>query len=325
MAKITMVQAINDALSEEMERDKSVLVFGEDSGAAGGVFRVTEGLQEKFGEERCFDTPLAEAAIVGFAIGLATAGFRPIAEMQFMGFMYPGFDQMASHAARMRWRSQGGLTVPMILRMPFGGGVRALEHHSESYETLFAHTPGLQIVIPSGPYNAKGLMKAAIRSNDPVVYLEPKRIYRAVKEEVPEEDYVVEIGKANVVNEGVDVTVVTWGAYFHDVKKVVAKLAGEGVSIELIDLQSISPLDSETILKSVRKTGRLVIVHEAPKTCGVGAEISAICNERAMLYMKAPIVRVTGFDTIMPFLQTEHYYLPSEERIEKGIRDVLQF
>lgn len=323
--KITMVEALNQAMDQEMARDKSVVCFGEDTGFEGGVFRVTAGLQKKHGVERCFDTPLAEIGIIGCGIGMALAGLRPIAEIQFLGFLFPGFQQLISHAARYRKRSQGRHSVPMVIRTPYGGGVHALEHHSESFEAIFAHTPGLKCVMPSSPYEAKGLMVAAIRDPDPVILLEPTRLYRSVREEVPAELYEIPIGQANIVNKGFDITVVAWGAMLHETKPVIAKLANENISVELIDLRSVAPIDFPTIFESVKKTGRLCIVQEGPKTCGIASEISAMCNERMMLHLKAPIMRVTGFDVMMPLLQTEHYYMPTAARIERGIRDVLEF
>lgn len=323
--KIHMVGALNMTLHQEMEKDERVLCFGEDTGFEGGVFRVTVGLQKKFGISRCFDTPLAEAGIIGFAIGLALGGFRPVAEIQFMGFLYEGFNQLASHASRYRNRSRGQFSIPLVIRMPYGSGVKALEHHSESFEAIIAHIPGLKCVMPSGPYDAKGLLIAAIRDPDPVIFLEPTRAYRAIKEDVPLDEYSIPLGKANIVNSGTDVSLVAWGAMVYDCKKVAAKLAAENISVELIDMRTVAPLDIPTILDSIKKTGRLVIAHEAPRTCGIGAEISAMCNERGMLFLKAPIVRVTGFDIVMPLSQTEHYYMPNDIRIEKAIRDVVTF
>ena len=324
MSKMTMIQAINFALKQEMERDKNVLVLGEDVGVNGGVFRATEGLLEKFGEKRVMDTPLAESSIAGVSIGMAVSGLKPVAEMQFSGFSYLAFHQLESHAARLRWRSQGGLHVPLVVRMPYGGGVRALEHHSESREAYFAHTPGLKMVIPSGPRNARALLASAIRDPDPVIFFEPKAIYRAFREEVPEEEELLPIGKAQVVREGKDLTLISYGAMLRRTLEAAEQLAEEGVESEVIDLLTISPLDHETFAESVRKTGRAVIVHEAPRSFGPGAEISARLMEKSFWYLEAPIKRVTGFDTIMPLLAYEQDYLPSVERILQAARETLQ-
>lgn len=322
---LNIVQAVNQALMNEMENDKTVVVYGEDVGLEGGVFRATVGLQEKFGKDRAFDTPLAESAIVGTAVGMAINGLKPVVEMQFMGFSYPAFNQIISHVARMRNRSRGRFTLPMVIRAPYGGGIRALEHHSESTEALYAQIPGLKVVIPSTPYDAKGLLIAAIRDPDPVLFLEPKRIYRAFKQDIPEEAYVLPIGKAKIVEEGEDVTIVTWGAMVRDVQKASEMVKAKGISPEIIDLRTIAPMDRETIIESVKKTGRVVVVHEAPKTLGVGAEIISIINEKAFLYLEAPPTRVTGFDTIFPLPRGEKHYIPSPERIVKAIEDVVKF
>lgn len=322
---LNIVQAVNQALMNEMENDKTVVVYGEDVGLEGGVFRATVGLQEKFGKDRAFDTPLAESAIVGTAVGMAINGLKPVVEMQFMGFSYPAFNQIISHVSRMRNRSRGRFNLPMVIRAPYGGGIRALEHHSESTEALYAQIPGLKVVIPSTPYDAKGLLIAAIRDPDPVLFLEPKRIYRAFKQDIPEEAYVLPIGKAKIVEEGEDVTIVTWGAMVRDVQKASEIVKAKGISTEIIDLRTISPMDRETIIESVKKTGRVVVVHEAPKTLGVGAEIISIINEKAFLYLEAPPTRVTGFDTIFPLPRGEKHYIPSPERIAKAIEDVVKF
>lgn len=322
---LNIVQAVNQALMNEMENDKTIVVYGEDVGLEGGVFRATVGLQEKFGKDRAFDTPLAESAIVGTAVGMAINGLKPVVEMQFMGFSYPAFNQIISHVARMRNRSRGRFTLPMVIRAPYGGGIRALEHHSESTEALYAQIPGLKVVIPSTPYDAKGLLIAAIRDPDPVLFLEPKRIYRAFKQDIPEEAYVLPIGKAKIVEEGKDVTIVTWGAMVRDVQKASEMVKAKGISPEIIDLRTIAPMDRETIIESVKKTGRVVVVHEAPKTLGVGAEIISIINEKAFLYLEAPPTRVTGFDTIFPLPRGEKHYIPSPERIAKAIEDVVKF
>lgn len=323
--KLNIVQAVNQALMNEMELDKTVVVYGEDVGVEGGVFRATVDLQNKFGEDRAFDAPLAESAIVGTAVGMAINGLKPVVEMQFMGFSYPAFNQIISHVARMRNRTRGKYTVPMVIRAPYGGGIRALEHHSESTEAIYAQIPGLKVVIPSTPYDAKGLLIAAIRSGDPVMFLEPKRIYRAFKQEVPEEAYEIPLGKARIVEEGEDVTIVAWGAMVRDVQKASELVKEKGINPEIIDLRTISPIDRETIIESVKKTGRLIVVHEAPKTLGVGSEIIAIANEKAFLYLEAPPTRVAGFDTIFPLPKGEMHYIPSPERIAKTIEDVVKF
>jgi len=325
MAKSNMVEAINRGLMEEMERDSSVMVLGEDVGREGGVFRVTDGLQSRFGAERVVDTPLAESGIVGVALGLAVKGFKPVAELQFMGFLPPALDQVISHVSRIRNRSRGRYTCPMVIRMPYGGGIHAPEHHSESIEAMLAHIPGIKVVIPSTPHDAKGLIVSAIRDPDPVLFLEPKRVYRAIKEEVPDEEYTVPIGEARVVREGDDVTVISWGAMVREALHAAEKVKGEGVNAEVIDLRTISPLDDETIVTSVKKTGRAVIVHEAARTCGFGAEIIARINEKALLSLEAPVERVTGFDTVFPLYKMEHHYLPGPERILRGIREVMAF
>jgi pyruvate dehydrogenase E1 component beta subunit len=325
MAKRNLVEAINSGLMAEMEKDPSVVVLGEDVGKEGGVFRVTDGLQAKFGADRVFDTPLAESGIIGVSIGMAVKGLRPVAEIQFEGFLHPAMDQIMNHAARIRNRSRGRYTCPMVIRSPWGGGIHAPEHHSESPEALFAHTPGIKVVIPSSPYDAKGLIISAIRDPDPVLFFEPKRIYRAVKEEVPDGDYTVPIGKAKVIREGSDLTIISWGAMVREVLRAAEEAEKEGIKAEVIDLRTISPLDDETYLESVRKTGRAVVVHEAPPTCGVGAEIIARINEKALLSLQTPVVRVTGFDTVMPLLKLENHFLPSPERILRGIRKVMNF
>jgi pyruvate dehydrogenase E1 component beta subunit len=325
MAKRNLVEAINSGLMAEMEKDPSVVVLGEDVGREGGVFRVTEGLQAKFGANRVFDTPLAESGIIGVSIGMAVKGLRPVAEIQFEGFLHPAMDQIMNHAARIRNRSRGRFTCPLVIRSPWGGGIHAPEHHSESPEALFAHTPGIKVVIPSSPYDAKGLIISAIRDPDPVLFFEPKRIYRAIKEEVPDGEYTVPIGKAKVIREGSDLTIISWGAMIREVLRAAETAEKEGFKAEVIDLRTISPMDDETFLESVRKTGRVVIVHEAPPTCGVGAEIIARINEKALLSLQAPVVRVTGFDIVMPLFKLENHYLPSPERILSGIRKAMHF
>lgn len=325
MAKMTMVQALNLALEQEMEQDEKVVVLGEDVGVDGGVFRVTEGLIEKYGEERVMDTPLAESGIVGMSIGMAVYGMKPVAEIQFSGFSYLAFHQLESHAARMRWRSRGGFTVPMVLRMPYSGGVRALEHHSESREAYYAHTPGLKMVIPSTPRNARSLLVSAIRDPDPVVFFEPKVSYRAFREEVPEEQETLEIGKAEIVREGKDLTMISYGSMMRPTLEAADRLKeDDGVEAEVIDLLTIAPLDFETFTESARKTGRVVVVNEAPRSFGPAAEIISRLNERSFWYLEAPIKRVTGFDTIMPLFAYEKEYLPDADRILRGAREVLE-
>lgn len=322
MANITMVEALNLALHQEMKKDKTVIVLGEDVGVDGGVFRVTQGLIENYGEDRVVDTPLSEAGILGTSVGLSVYGMKPVAEIQFSGFIYPGFDHIISHAARMRTRSRGQFSCPMVMRTPYCGGIRALEHHSESMEALYAHIPGLKVVIPSNPYDAKGLMVSAIRDPDPVLFLEPKRIYRAIKNEVPEKEYTVPIGKANIVQEGNELTLIAWGAMVREAMNVAQAV---DISCEVIDLRTISPMDTEAIITSVKKTGRCIIIHEAPRSGGWGAEISAQIMEKAITSLKAPVKRVTGFDTIFPLYQLENDYLPSKEKIIKAIEEVMQF
>lgn len=318
MANLTLVQAINLALVQEMEADGRVMLLGEDIGKNGGVFRVTEGLQERFGENRVVDTPLAESGIMGSAIGLAVGGMRPVAEIQFEGFLGPAYDQLVNHAARYRTRSRGAVTVPLTVRVPVGGGIHAPELHSDSPEAIYAHTPGIKVVMPASPYDAKGLLISAIRDPDPVLFFEPKRIYRAFREEVPEDEYTIPIGQAKIVEAGDDVTVVSWGAMVVDCLKAMDELP-EDLSVELIDLRTIYPLDIECIVESVKKTGRCVVVHEAPKTAGFGAEIAALVMERCFLNLEAPVQRVAGFDTFMPYYKLELEYLPSVQRIAEAI------
>ncbi len=325
MPKRNLVEAINRGLMEEMERDPAVVILGEDVGREGGVFRVTDGLQERFGADRVIDTPLAESGIVGTAFGMAVKGLRPVAEIQFEGFLAPAMDQIMSHIARIRTRSRGRFTSPLVIRSPFGGGIHAPEHHSDSPEAIFIHTPGIKVVIPASPYDAKGLIKAAIRDADPILFFEPKRIYRAIKEEVPDEDYTVPIGKAKVLREGEDLTLISWGAMVRESLRAAEMVEKEGVKAEVIDLRTLSPLDEETFLTSVRKTGRAVVVQEAPRTCGLGAEISARIQETSLLSLEAPVERITGFDTVVPLLKLENHYLPTPERIVRGIRKVMAF
>jgi pyruvate dehydrogenase E1 component beta subunit len=323
--QMNLVEAINNALMLEMQKDKTVIVLGEDVGIDGGVFRVTQGLLEKFGKERVFDTPLAESGIIGTSIGLAINGFKPVAEIQFDGFTFPAFDQLISHAARMRNRSRGRFTIPMVLRFPYSGGIRAPEHHSESPEVLFAHIPGLKVVIPSTPFDAKGLLIASIRDPDPVVFMEPKKVYRAIKQDVPLEHYALPLGQALVAEEGTDVSLISFGAMMKIARQAIELLKKENISIELIDLRTISPLDEKTIIESVEKTGRCVILQEAPRSFGVSSHISAIINENALLSLKAPILRVTGFDVTMPLAKLEEDFLPNEARVIKAVRDVMKY
>lgn len=325
MAKMTMVQAINLALLQEMAKDDSVVVLGEDVGVDGGVFRVTDGLIEKFGEQRVMDTPLAEAGIVGFAIGMALYGLKPVCEIQFSGFTYLAFHQLESHAARLRGRSAGRFSVPMVMRAPYGGGVRALEHHSESREAYWAHTPGLKMVIPSTPRNARALLVSAIRDPDPVVFYEPKALYRAFREEVPEAEETMEIGRSRIAREGKDITLISYGAMLHETLEAAATLEKDGVDAEVIDLLTISPLDDELFTQSVRKTGRAVVIHEAPRSFGPGAEVAARLVEKSFLYLEAPIRRVTGFDLVIPLYQREKAYLPGVKRIVRAVRETLAF
>ncbi len=326
MAKLTMVQAINLALAEALAADDDVIVLGEDVGLNGGVFRATEGLFDKYGEARVIDTPLAESGIVGTSIGMALAGLRPVCELQFSGFSYLAIGQIEGHAARVRNRSQGRYSVPMVVRMPYGGGIRALEHHSESKEATYAHFPGLKVVIPSTPSNARALLRASIDDPDTVIFMEPKHSYRAWREEVPEECEPMAIGKARLVKTGKDITLVAWGAMMRQAEKAADDLeAKRGVGVELIDLLTISPMDSETITASVRKTGRCVIVQEASRNLGVSSEIVARINDEVLLYLEAPVGRVTGYDVIMPGFSRENAYLPTRERVLAALETTLDF
>ncbi len=325
MSVMTLVQAINNALDIKLAEDKTVVVYGEDAGVEGGVFRVTEGLQQKHGVERVFDSPLAESAIVGTAIGMALSGLRPVVELQFDGFTYPGFNQIVSHVARMNNRSRGLFKAPLVIRFPYGGGINALEHHSESPEALYAHIPGLKVVIPSTPHDAKGLMIAAIESDDPIIFMEPKRIYRAIKQEVNDGKFTIPIGKAKVLTEGTDVTVVAFGAMIRECQKALVMAKEAGISVELIDLRTIYPIDKETIVNSVKKTGKIVIVAEAPTSFSVGAELMAIVNEEAFLHLEAPPKRVMGFDTIVPLAKGEHFYMITPDRIFYEIERTVNF
>lgn len=325
MSVMTIVQAINNALDIKLEEDKSIMVYGEDCGVEGGVFRVTEGLQKKYGVERVFDSPLAESAIVGTGLGMALSGLRPIVELQFDGFTYPAFNQIISNVSRMHNRSRGKYKVPMVIRFPYGGGINALEHHSESPEALYAHIPGIKVVIPSTPHDAKGLLISAIESDDPVIFMEPKRIYRAIKQEVADEKFSIPIGKAKVLTEGTDVTLVAFGAMIRECQKALVMAKEAGISVELIDLRTIYPIDKETITESIKKTGRIVIVAEAPESFGVGGELMAIANEEAFLYLEAPPKRVMGFDTVAPTAKGEPFYMITPDRIFYEIERTVKF
>ncbi len=325
MAKMTMVEALNLALKQEMEKDDSIVLLGQDIGPDGGVFRVTDHLIKKFGKERVIDTPLAEASIIGMSIGMAIHGLKPVCEIQFSGFAYQNFHQLENHAARMRWRTQGRLTVPMVMRAPYGGGVRALEHHSESREAYWAHTPGLKTVIPSGPRNARALLVSAIRDPDPVIFYEAKALYRAFREDVPEEEETWPIGKSNVARPGTDLTIITYGAMLQPALKAAEKMSNEdGIQSEIIDLLTLSPLDGSLMIDSVKKTGRALVIHEAPRSFGPGAEIVSRLMEDAFYYLEAPIERVAGFDLIIPYFSKEKYYLPGIQRIITAAHNVLQ-
>jgi len=326
MAQMMMFEALNLAMDESMAKDDRVCVMGEDVGVNGGVFRVTRGLIDKYGEERVLDTPLAENAIIGTAVGMAVYGLKPIAEIQFSGFVLQAFDQIEQNMARMHNRTRGKYSISMVMRAPYGGGIRAVEHHSESREAYWAHTPGLKVVIPSGPRNARALLNASIESADPVVFYEPKAVYRAFREEVPDEYETMEIGKAQVVSEGSDVTLIGYGAMMRPVLESADDLKElHGISAEVIDLLSISPMDTETIAASVRRTGRCVIVHEGPKTCGVAAEIIARINESAFDHLFAPVKRVTGYDIHFPFFQVEKYYLPDADTITEAVKETVAY
>jgi 2-oxoisovalerate dehydrogenase E1 component beta subunit len=324
MPELSMVEAVNFALREEMRRDERVVVLGEDVGALGGVFRATDGLLEEFGEDRVLDTPLAEGGIIGSAVGMALYGLRPVPEIQFVDFVFPGFDQIVSEVAKYRYRSGGQYPCPMVIRAPYGGGIRGGHYHSQSNEAYFTHTPGLVVVIPSTPHDTVGLLRSAMRSEDPVVFMEPKRIYRTVRGDVPEVDYSVPIGVARRVREGRDVSVFSYGAMLHECGRAAATAAERGIEVDLIDLRTLLPLDIDAVLESVAKTGKAVIVQEAPKFCGYGAEIAAILAERALLHLEAPVVRVAGFDTPFPYA-LESTYLPDAERVLAAVEQVVNF
>jgi len=324
MATMNIIQAVNDALKLEMRRDPRVVVLGEDVGKFGGVFRATQGLHEEFGETRVIDTPLAESGIIGTAIGMALYGLKPVPEIQFADFIFPAFDQIVSELAKYRYRSGGQYAAPVTIRTPVGGGIRGGHYHSQSPESLFIHTAGLTVICPSNPYDAKGLLASAIRSDDPVLFMEPKRVYRASKGEVPEGDYTVPIGKASVVREGKQVTVIAWGAMLHEALEAVNEAAKNGVDAELIDLRTLWPVDLDTILASVKKTGRVVVVHEAPRTCGFGSELVSLITERCFTLLEAPPVRVTGYDTPFPYT-LENDYLPRAPRIYKALKETVAY
>ena len=325
MPALTLVEAINRALAYEMAADPAVVLLGEDVGQNGGVFRATVGLQQRFGTERVLDTPISETVIVGMAIGMAAEGLKPVAEIQFMGFIYAAIDQILNHATRLRTRTRGRLTCPLVVRTPHGGGIHAPEHHSESTESLFVHIPGLRVVIPSSPARAYGLLLAAIRDPDPVLFLEPTRLYRLVRQEVEDTGEALPLDTCFMLREGSDITLVSWGAMMHETLEAAEQLAHEGITADIIDLATLKPLDMETILGSVAKTGRCVIVHEAARTCGVGAEIAAQLAERGLLSLLAPVQRVTGYDTVMPSHRLEKHYIPDTARIVKAVKETLEF
>ncbi len=325
MAELALVGAVRLALARAMEADQTVLVLGEDVGVNGGVFRATDGLLDRFGDRRVFDTPLSEALLAGLAVGLGAQGFRPVVEFQFMGFMYPALDQVANHLGRLRNRTRGRLTCPVVLRAPYGGGIHAPEHHSESFEAMFAHIPGIRVVIPSSPARAYGLLLAAIRDPDPVVFLEPKRIYRAPKEEVSDDGEAVSLDRCQILREGRDLTLVTWGAMTQETLAAADGLSAEGVEAEVIDVATLKPLDMDTIAASVERSGRCVVVHEAPLTAGFGAEIAARLADRALVHLQAPIKRGAGYDTVMPLPRLERFYMPTEARVLEAARDVLAY
>jgi pyruvate/2-oxoglutarate/acetoin dehydrogenase E1 component len=322
--ELTLVEAVNDALHVELDRDPDVLVLGEDVGRVGGVFRATAGLRDRFGAERCIDTPLAEAGILGTAVGLCMAGWRPVCEMQYDAFSYPCLDQLITHVGRYHWRTRGAMQFPLVVRMPYGGGVRAPELHDDSPETFYVHTPGVKVAVPATPADAKGLLAAAVRDPDPVVVLEPKLVYRTARGPVPEGEHVVPLGAARVARAGSDLTLVAWGAMVPLCERAADALEGEA-SVEVIDLRSLKPLDEETVLASVARTGRLVVVQEAPRTCGFASEVAALVAERAILDLHAPILRVTGFDVPYPYWQLEDHYMPSVERVVDAARRLLAF
>jgi 2-oxoisovalerate dehydrogenase E1 component beta subunit len=324
MPTMNIIQAVNDALKIEMRRDPDVVVLGEDVGKFGGVFRATHGLHDEFGADRVIDTPLAEGGIIGTAVGMALYGLRPVPEIQFADFIFPAFDQIVNEVAKYRYRSGGQYACPMVIRTPYGGGIKGGHYHSQSPETHFVHTAGLKVVVPSNPYDAKGMLLAAMRDPDPILFFEPKRVYRAAKGEVPAGDYEVPLGEARVTREGSAVTVIAWGAMWHEAEQAAREAEAEGIGCEVVDLRSLQPLDTDTIVASVKKTGRAVVVHEAPRTCGFGAELAAILQEKCFLHLEAPIARVTGLDTPFPYT-LEMEYLPRAPRILKAIRETVAF
>lgn len=322
---MTMVQALTSALDIKLAEDPDMVIYGEDVGVEGGVFRVTAGLQKKYGVERVFDCPLAESGIVGTAVGMCAAGLRPVIEIQFSGFAYPAFNQIISHVSRMRNRSRGRYGAQMVIRMPYGGGIKALEHHSESMEAVYGHVPGIKVVIPSTPYDAKGLLIAAIETDDPVIFMEPKKVYRAIKQEVPEDKFVIPLGKAKVVVEGTDITVISYGGEIREVQRALVMAKEKGISVELIDLRTIYPIDRETIAASIKKTGRVLSVTEDPMSFGAGAELMAIAAEEAFLSLEAPPTRLAGFDTVPPLPKGEHHYFHTPERIFYEIKKLVEY
>ncbi len=324
MPEVNLAQALNGALATALETDDRVVLLGEDIGRTGGVFRITDGLRDRFGEHRVYDTPVAESGIVGSAFGMAIAGMRPVAEIQFMGFSYPAYDQIINHVARIRNRTNHRFTAPMVVRMPYGGGIGAAEHHSESTEAIYAHIPGLKVVVPSTPHDARGLLLAAIEDPDPVVFLEPIRLYRAVKEEIPDIYYTVEIGPVRVERYGDEITLISWGAMMKETRAAAGRLEEDGVSVEVVDVRTLSPLDRDGILASVEKTGRAVVVHEAPLTGGFGGEVAATIQERGLYSLLAPVRRVTGWDTVFPLKRSEGHYLPDVERIVNAAYETLE-
>ena len=324
MSELTLAQSLNGALATALESDARVVLLGEDIGRTGGVFRITDGLRDKYGGNRVFDTPVAESGIVGAAFGMAIAGMRPVAELQFLGFSYPAYDQIINHVARIRNRSNHRFTAPLVIRVPFGGGIGAAEHHSESTEAIYAHIPGLKVVVPSTPADARGLLLAAIEDPDPVLFLEPIRLYRAVKEDVPELYYTTEIGPLRVEREGDDITLVSWGAMMQETRSAATRLEESGASVEVLDLRTLSPIDAESLVRSATKTGRVVVVHEAPRTAGMGAEVAAIVQEQALYSLTAPVRRVTGWDTVFPLKRSEGHYLPTVDRIVRVAQETLE-
>ncbi len=324
MAVLNLVQAVNHALRDEMRRNDKIVLLGEDIGVNGGVFRATEGLYQEFGPNRVIDTPLAESGIIGVSIGMALYGLKPVPEIQFLDFIYPGFDQIQSELSKFRYRSGGQFTTPVVIRTPYGGGIRGSHYHSQSTEAFFTHTPGLKVVIPATPYDTKGLLTSALRDPDPVMFLEPKKIYRTVRGEVPDEDYSVPIGKANVAREGDDVVIFAYGAMLHVAMEAAELATAKGISVEVVDIRTLLPFDIETVMSSVKKTGRVVILHEACKTCGFGAEIAAQIAERDILHLEAPIVRVAGFDVPFPYV-LEDDYMPNANRVLTAIEKVHNF